>query len=206
MSLPSRSQWQKFRDSHKDSPGKGAVASVSIGKVLDDTNKAATNKDFKKVAAGYQKAVKSFSTYHDKVKKKHPSFAKDFKKTYLDEAESNFASATAIAKPKDALKGNIGKIPPLIGAMNPSSTKNDFSSLHNSDPVRLIAMNLAMIVKAEPKLSSSVTPILNKWKGEMNKCLPGNVGDTPDEIAKAVLVLRKAVVQLVKDCKAANLV
>ncbi len=206
MTLPSRGQWQKFRDTHKDSPGKGAVASVNIGKTLDEVQKFSGDKNFKKVAAGYQKTVKSFKLYHSKVQKKHPSFAADFKKQYIDEAESSLKSAQAIASPAKALKENITKIASLVGAMNPSSSHADYDKLHTSDPVRLIAMNLGMIVKNDAKKSAAVTPILNAWKASMNQILPAKVADTPDAIGKAVVTLRKAVQKLAGDCKAAGVI
>jgi hypothetical protein len=203
--LPTRTEWQRFRDNHADSPGKGAVTTVSVGKLLDEAEGNVAGSNFKKKAAVYGKVAKGFKTYHDKVKKKHPRFAADFKADYLDEAVSLSKSTLAMVNPAKALKENIVKAAVLAGGMTPASTHRDYETLYGSDPVRLISMNLGTIVRNDPTKRAVVDPIKSAFQTRMDKILPSSVDDNPATIWAAVTKLRKALLKLKTEAETADL-
>lgn len=204
--IGSRSQWVKFRDNHADSPGKGAAKSVSVGDLVEKVDKAFKKGELKGMLKANVAAQKGFAKYHKAIVKNNKKFAADFKSSYLDEIERDVKSNLAILKPAEALKNNIKAAAPLIGAMKPSSTHREWGVLHKSDPVRLVAMNLGMIVRNDATKAPKINPILSKWKSEMNKILPDNVPDNSESIWAAVTSMRKAFKNLVDELKKENLI
>jgi hypothetical protein len=197
MAMHSRAWWQNYRDSHNDSPGKGASKRYSIGKALAAYKTIEDANDFARTLKAAKSLQKTLEGYRKAIEGDHPTFARDFQTDVEGQLAGEIKSLIALVKPGKACQKNLLAAQSLIGKLNAGSSLKDYKEVWESDPIRLVSMNLGRLIKLRPELKNTdIDRAKTKWMNEMDKVNPADMDDDPKEIGKAVTAMRKAVKEL----------